>query len=151
MSGDSKIAVLAHVQRSYVGFRRVAVPLEWEREDSVAVTVDPVDLMGICTNTLNDAFVEFENAVWTVGEQKVCRGVIASPFVAKPFEIVLNAPLGGAVTPHSSNDCGTTYPAWQAASANPITSKQALIPVAPVILSWPVPLASSPVDEAFRC
>lgn len=58
--------------------------------------------------------------VWSFDDKKVCRGFIATPWVAEPFEVNLvhsnpHRPKPG----HSTGDCKSTYPA--ASMTNPIT------------------------------
>ncbi|ROT40749.1 hypothetical protein SODALDRAFT_330491 [Sodiomyces alkalinus F11] len=122
LEGDKRISILAHHARSYVGFRRITVPVNWERGQRVSVTVEEFDLLGICVNLRPESFVEWEDAIWTVGDKKICRGVIATPFEAKPFRIVVNAPAPAreALPTHPTHVCKTTYPE-DCMSSNPIT------------------------------
>ncbi|KAK1998966.1 hypothetical protein LX36DRAFT_656031 [Colletotrichum falcatum] len=123
-SDGVRTAVLAYCARNYVGFRRITIPGEWARGTGVEVAVEEADLTGICTNLLSDAFVEWEEAIWDRDGAKVCRGVIASPFKALPFQVALNGPEGTAKEPHATSVCNTTFPADTTSldATNPITS-----------------------------
>ncbi|KAK2063569.1 hypothetical protein LY76DRAFT_662111 [Colletotrichum caudatum] len=123
-SDGARTAVLAYCARNYVGFRRITIPSDWARGEGVEVAVEEADLTGICTSLLSDAFVEWEEAVWDRDGAKVCRGVIATPFKALPFQVVLNGPKGTAKDPHATNVCNTTLPKDTTSldATNPITS-----------------------------
>lgn len=124
-SGNAKTAVLSYCAKNYVGFRRITISADWELGASVEVGVEEADVTGICTNLLSDAFVEWEDAVWDLDGVKVCRGVIASPFKALPFQVALNGPEGTAKEPHATSVCKTTYPddTTSLDATNPISSK----------------------------
>ncbi|KAG7126020.1 hypothetical protein HYQ44_001060 [Verticillium longisporum] len=119
--GDKRVAVIARISRSYLGFRKVTIPADWIRGERTVVTVDETDLLGICTNLMTDAFVEWENGVWTDGDDKICRGVVASPFDAKPFQVILNSPAAPAQQQHSPTTCNTLYPEESPNEGNPAT------------------------------
>ncbi|OHE92860.1 hypothetical protein CORC01_11866 [Colletotrichum orchidophilum] len=123
-SGDTRTAILAYCARNYVGFRRITIPGDWKRGAAGEVAVEEADVTGICTNLLSDAFVEWEDAVWDRDDVKVCRGVIASPFKASPFQVALNGPEGTAKECHDTSVCKTTYPEDTTSldATNPITS-----------------------------
>ncbi|KZL65927.1 GPI-anchor transamidase precursor [Colletotrichum tofieldiae] len=123
-SDGSRTAVLAYCARNYVGFRRFTIPSDWARGVGVEVAVEEADLTGICTNLLSDAFVEWEEAIWNRDGAKVCRGVIASPFKALPFQVALNGPEGTTKEPHATSVCNTTFPedTTSLGATNPITS-----------------------------
>ena len=61
--GNTKTAVLAHIARSYVGFRRITITKNWERGKDVSLTVDHEDFHGLCVNTLVNSFVAFQDAI----------------------------------------------------------------------------------------
>lgn len=94
------------------------------------MAVEEADVTGICTNLLSDAFVEWEDAVWDRDDVKICRGVIASPFKALPFQVALNGPEGTAKEPHGTEVCKTTFPEDTTSldAANPITSRPPPLP-----------------------
>ncbi|KAL2754246.1 hypothetical protein ACRALDRAFT_2060173 [Sodiomyces alcalophilus JCM 7366] len=120
LDGDKRTAILAHTTRSYVGFRRIIVSPAWERGQRASVTVEEFDLLGICINLRPESFIEWEDVIWTDGEKKICQGVIATPFEAKPFRIVMNAPAADALPMHPTRVCNTTYPE-DCTSTNPVT------------------------------
>ncbi|KAK1594200.1 uncharacterized protein LY79DRAFT_604862 [Colletotrichum navitas] len=123
-SDGARTAVLAYCARNYVGFRRITIPSQWARGAGVEVAIEEADLTGICTSLLSDAFVEWEDAVWDRDGAKVCRGVIATPFKALPFQVALNGPEGTVKDPHATSVCKTTSPDDMASldATNPITS-----------------------------
>ncbi|KAM0285952.1 hypothetical protein ACHAQH_001139 [Verticillium albo-atrum] len=120
--GDKRVAVIARICRSHLGFRKITIPANWARGERVIVTVDETDVLGICTNLMTDAFVEWEDAVWIDGEDRICRGVVASPFDAKPFQVIVNSPAAPARKQHSSKACNTLYPEDSPNEGNPATS-----------------------------
>ncbi|GKT45780.1 uncharacterized protein ColSpa_05961 [Colletotrichum spaethianum] len=124
-SDGSRTAVLAYCARNYVGFRRITIPSKWARGAGLDFAVEEADLTGICTNLLADAFVEWEEAIWDRDGAKVCRGVIASPFKALPFQVALNGSEGTAKELHATSVCNTTFPEDTTLpdATNPIMSK----------------------------
>ncbi|TEA19464.1 hypothetical protein C8034_v009694 [Colletotrichum sidae] len=124
LTEDTRTAVITYCARSYVGSRRVTIPRNWARGTSLEINLDETDVVGICVNLLTGAFVEYEDAVWDQDGSKVCRGVIATPFKALPFQVALNAPERESDEGHDTSVCGTTYPTDTTStdSTNPITS-----------------------------
>lgn len=61
---------------------------------------------------------DHERKIWKVNGNLICRGVIATPLLADPFEINLNTPIGPK-PPHSTAKCNTTLPPQPI--INPIT------------------------------
>lgn len=62
--------------------------------------------------------------VWTIGESRVCRGIVATPAIVQPFQVTFNSALPTeTATPHSTDICNTTYPSYDESDevANPIT------------------------------
>lgn len=110
------------MERNYVGFRRVTLNApSWKSSGTPNVTVDPNDWDGRCIHLGPDAFLEFENMVWTVAKTELCRGFIATPLVAEAFELDLahsnpNRPKPG----HSTDQCNTSLPNHDVIT-NPIT------------------------------
>ncbi|EQB46530.1 hypothetical protein CGLO_14410 [Colletotrichum gloeosporioides Cg-14] len=102
LSDDARTAVISYCARNYVGFRRITIPRDWPRGAGVEVSVEEADVTGICTHLAPDAFVEWEDAVWDHDGAKVCRGVIASPFKAQPFQVALNGPEGAVEEGHKT-------------------------------------------------
>lgn len=123
--GNTKTAIVAHIARSYVGFRKVTITEEWIRGGDVTVSVEDKDYNGFCINTLIDAFIQFQDAVWIRGDRKCCMGVLGSPGKAHLFETYFDATDHEVPPPHSSNACGTTYPVdiRPGDQTNPITGK----------------------------
>ena len=57
--------LLSHVDRSYVGFRRVTIKTPWELGKQPEIIFSEQDIYGQCVYTSNDAFFEFEDTVST--------------------------------------------------------------------------------------
>lgn len=118
---EDRTATLAYVARNYVGFRRVTIQGPWLRGRDPTIRVEKSNSVSICTFLSADAFVEWEDAVWQEGDSQVARGIIATPFVVKPFQVDLCADPTQPTAPHSSGDCSTLYPQPEELSTNPIT------------------------------
>ncbi|TLS29179.1 hypothetical protein PpBr36_00103 [Pyricularia pennisetigena] len=117
---DSKELLLGYISRGYVGFRKVTVRREWFREGDVPfVDVAETDSDGRCMFLAPDAFMSFEDNVWTVQGQKICRGVIATPMVPKIFEVNMSIETS-RIQPHALTQCGCVYPGPEEISRNPI-------------------------------
>ena len=56
-----------------------------------------------------DAFVEWENTFWDEDGRSVCRGVIATPFVIRAFQIDVDELNEEGEQEHSPEKCGTFY------------------------------------------
>ncbi|KAK4226755.1 hypothetical protein QBC38DRAFT_479874 [Podospora fimiseda] len=116
-----RTCVISHIDRNYIGFRKITVKSPWIRGELPEITVDKTDLTGRCVHLTTDSFVEFENGVWTKGKDSVCRGIISTGWHLHPFEVL----LAGAKPPkppsvkHSVKDCGTAYDEYRV--ENPIT------------------------------
>ena len=110
------------MERNYVGFRRVTLNVpSWKPSGTPKVTVDPNDWDGRCIHLGPDAFLEFENKVWTVGKTELCRGFIATPLVAEAFELDLVRSNPNRPKPdHSTDQCNTSLPNHDVIT-NPIT------------------------------
>ncbi|KAH7328089.1 hypothetical protein B0I35DRAFT_472839 [Stachybotrys elegans] len=121
--GDhGRTATLAYVAKNYVGFRRVTISGIWERGHAPEVAVDEQDATSICLSLSPDAFVEWEDAIWTENGGPVGRGIIATPFAAKPFQVAMAGELHEPPTAHTTLECSTLYPPEEDVSVNPITS-----------------------------
>ncbi|PHH86543.1 hypothetical protein CDD83_10067 [Cordyceps sp. RAO-2017] len=128
VSDESCTATLAYIASNYVGFRRVTVDGAWERGGDPVLRVDQADATAICMCLGADAFVEWEDAVWPDGEGgQIARGIIATPFVPKPFQVDLCGRPGQPMARHSVLQCGTVHPSEDEASTNPITGKHGLL------------------------
>ncbi|KAJ6444405.1 GPI-anchor transamidase [Purpureocillium lavendulum] len=88
-----RTATLAYIARDHVGFRRITISGDWEATSDPMISVELADTTGICLPLSADALVEWEDAVWTEGEKQMARGIIATPFDPKPFQVDLR---GGA-------------------------------------------------------
>ncbi|OTA55963.1 hypothetical protein K449DRAFT_375937 [Hypoxylon sp. EC38] len=120
--GDSKSSMVSYVTKNYVGFRRVTIGSLHHNMATPNVEVDPVDSDGVCLYLAPDAFVVFEDLIWTIGESKVCRGVIATPMQVKAFQVSFDEARSGDIARHSTYDCDTTYPEPEdGPTQNPIT------------------------------
>ncbi|KAI0848074.1 hypothetical protein F5Y00DRAFT_97691 [Daldinia vernicosa] len=122
-NGNSKTSILSYVAKNYVGFRQVTVRLPRENMKSLDVDVGKVDCNGVCHYLSTDAFVVWEDLIWTIGESKICRGIIATPSQAKAFQIPFDSNQSSRVTKHTTDECKTTYPDSESKdlSQNPIT------------------------------
>ncbi|KOS17455.1 hypothetical protein ESCO_002896 [Escovopsis weberi] len=117
-----RTATIAYIAAHYVGFRRVTVYGDWERGEVPNIVVEDADTTGICLCLSSDASVEWEDAIWPEGDDAfVARGVIATPFVVKPFQVALNSVLAEPIKDHSPRECSSQYPGEDEASTNPIT------------------------------
>ncbi|KAG5980132.1 hypothetical protein E4U55_004355 [Claviceps digitariae] len=122
-----RTATIAYVTKNYVGFRRVTIQGAWLRGQDPTVQVEKADSVSICTFLSADAFVEWENHIWHEGDSQLARGIIATPFVVKPFQVNLCANPSPPTASHSSDECLTLYPKPEELSTNPITGKFHLI------------------------
>ncbi|KAG6101952.1 hypothetical protein E4U31_003519 [Claviceps sp. LM219 group G6] len=117
----SHTATIAYVAKNYVGFRRVTIQGAWLRGQDPIIQIDAADTLGICTFLSADAFVEWENHIWQEADSQLARGIIATPFVVKPFQVDLCADPSAPTVSHSPDDCLTLYPKPDEVSTNPIT------------------------------
>ncbi|KAI1317298.1 hypothetical protein F5Y16DRAFT_153203 [Xylariaceae sp. FL0255] len=122
----SSTCFVAYVSRNYVGFRQVTIDWSGGNEKSsnsrqrLKVDVASVDASGICVYLGPDAFVVWEDLIWTMGNSKVCRGIIATPMRVTSFELPFDSTT--PMPKHSTEVCGTTYPDEEFAErTNPIT------------------------------
>ncbi|KAI0448349.1 hypothetical protein F5B21DRAFT_518970 [Xylaria acuta] len=122
--GGSRASVLSYVAHNYIGFRQITLddPEEDGREHELpSVHVARADTSGVCLYLSTDAFVTWENKIWTVPGTNICRGVIASPTKVQAFELPFDHT--SPVAWHSTEECGTTYPSQEdmVHMENPIT------------------------------
>ncbi|KAG6196901.1 hypothetical protein E4U10_000571 [Claviceps purpurea] len=101
---DSRTATIAYVAKNYVGFRRVTIQGAWLRGQDPIIQIDAADTLGICTFLSADAFVEWENHIWQEDDSRLARGIIATPFVVKPFQVNLCADPSPPTASHSPDD-----------------------------------------------
>ncbi|PFH57301.1 hypothetical protein XA68_15233 [Ophiocordyceps unilateralis] len=115
---EGRTAMVAYVADNYLGFRRVFV------DGEMTVTVDDVDSAAMCLFLGVDAFVEWEDAIWPADDGGwVARGIIATPLVAKAFQVHLCKRLEEPMAPHRTQQCATASPAEDSLSTNPITGE----------------------------
>ncbi|KAK7742997.1 hypothetical protein SLS63_000565 [Diaporthe eres] len=121
-ANDTWTCVISYMERNYVGFRRVTVNVpSWKPSEVPKVTVDPNDWDGRCIHLGPDSFLEFENMAWCVENTKLCRGFIATPLIAQPFEVDLAHSNPNRPKPeHSTDQCHTSLPNHDVVT-NPIT------------------------------
>ncbi|PKS07365.1 hypothetical protein jhhlp_005967 [Lomentospora prolificans] len=117
----SRTSVISYIAPNYVGFKRVVLGASWERGELPKLELSDKDILGICTHLSTDAFLEWEDTIWDTKGTKLCRGVIATPFLPIPFELDL---LGQAPEKpkHHPRACNSLYPATNGPDTfNPIS------------------------------
>ncbi|KAI1086497.1 hypothetical protein F5B19DRAFT_498302 [Rostrohypoxylon terebratum] len=121
--GTSKSCMVSYITRGYVGFRQVTIDASQKKMETTKVKVDKVDTDGVCLYLAPNAFVVWEDLIWTIGQLKVCRGIIATPFVAKAFQVSFEDSQSEKIARHTPYECGSTYPDLEvdASTHNPIT------------------------------
>ncbi|RYP55653.1 hypothetical protein DL769_010079 [Monosporascus sp. CRB-8-3] len=123
--GNSKSSIISYIAKNYVGFRQVTVRTPWRHMETPKVDVAPVDSSGICLFLGPDAFVVWEDWIWTVDNEKVCRGLVATPARVQAFQLPFGVgPSTAASLKHSVYECDTAYPTPEdsAEISNPITA-----------------------------
>ncbi|PHH73047.1 hypothetical protein CDD82_5673 [Ophiocordyceps australis] len=115
-----KTATLAYTAHNYLGLRKVVVQ-EWRPGEDAKVRVARADTAGLCVTLGADAFVEWEDGIWPAGHGYTARGVVATPAVAKPFQVALVGGSSKPMAPHYTAECGTTYAPAGDTCTNPIT------------------------------
>ncbi|KAL2164792.1 hypothetical protein VTH06DRAFT_88 [Thermothelomyces fergusii] len=108
-TGGSRTCVLSFMDRSYVGFRKVTIEETWVRGEAPSLEVGSEDTHGMCVHLSTDAFVVFEDAIWTVDGVSSCRGLIATGFDLKQFHVALTGDSQHRMDKHSAWDCRTVY------------------------------------------
>ncbi|KAI0161929.1 hypothetical protein GGR52DRAFT_561744 [Hypoxylon sp. FL1284] len=120
--GSSKTTMISYVTNNYVGFREITV--SWPRKAMVTpnVKVSAADNDGVCLHLSTDAFVVWEDLIWTIGASKTCRGMIATPSKAQAFQVSFGNKEFN-IASHTTDECGTTYPRADddGPNQNPIT------------------------------
>ncbi|KAI1100441.1 hypothetical protein F4804DRAFT_45500 [Jackrogersella minutella] len=121
--GKSKTCMISYVARDYVGFRQVTIHSPHKSMTTPNVEIDQADSDGVCLYLAPDAFVVWEDLIWTIGQSKVCRGIIATPTQVKAFQVAFDSPQSGEVGRHTTYECGATYPDLgdDGLAQNPIT------------------------------
>ncbi|KAI2618038.1 hypothetical protein GGS26DRAFT_596052 [Hypomontagnella submonticulosa] len=120
--GNSKTSMVSYVAKNYIGFRQVTIGSRRRNMAAPEVEVGQFDCNGVCQYLAPDAFVVWEDLIWTVGSSKVCRGLIATPAKVKAFQVPFGS-QSGPLPIHNTDDCGTTYPDPESGgpTQNPIT------------------------------
>ncbi|KAK8127914.1 hypothetical protein PG984_009022 [Apiospora sp. TS-2023a] len=133
-----KTCILSYITRHYVGFREVTMPGYWRSMETPKVDIQSSDSSGICMHLAPDAFLQWEDMIWTVGGARVCRGIIATPARVQPFQVTFDSSAPPEVTtPHSPEVCGTTY-------ASDEEAEQAMNPITGMVIHPPNLSESSP-------
>ncbi|KAI1421950.1 hypothetical protein F5Y12DRAFT_787056 [Xylaria sp. FL1777] len=119
--GSSLTCILSYVSHNYIGFRQITVDVSGDGLDLPNVHVNRADASGVCLHLSTDAFVVWEDKIWTVPGSSICRGVIASPTKVQAFELPFDHT--SPVPRHTTDRCATTYPSQQDMihMENPIT------------------------------
>ncbi|KAI2465020.1 hypothetical protein F4781DRAFT_410928 [Annulohypoxylon bovei var. microspora] len=121
--GTSKTSMISYVAKDYVGLRQVTIKSRHLGMTSPNVKVDKVDADGVCLYLAPDAFVVWEDLIWTIGQSKVCRGIIATPMLAKAFQVSFDDSQSGKMARHTTYECDSTYSELEGdiPTQNPIT------------------------------
>ncbi|TGJ79919.1 hypothetical protein E0Z10_g8837 [Xylaria hypoxylon] len=106
--GSSLTSILSYVSHNYIGFRQITIDEPGDGPDLPSVHVGRADASGVCLHLSTDAFVVWEDKIWSMPGSSVCRGVIASPTKVQAFELPFDHI--SPVTKHTTDECGTTYP-----------------------------------------
>ncbi|KAK6079690.1 hypothetical protein SCUP515_03946 [Seiridium cupressi] len=120
----TRTTILSYVTKNYVGFRQITIKGVWREWKTPDVEVQMYDCSGICLHLAPDAFVTWEDLVWTKGQSKECRGIIATPFTVQSFSVGFDSAVDeDTFAKHPTSECGTTYPSQEHAKnvSNPIT------------------------------
>ncbi|KAF2970816.1 hypothetical protein GQX73_g2856 [Xylaria multiplex] len=119
--GSSQTSILSYVSHNYIGFRQITIDEPGDRPGLPSVHVGRADASGVCLHLSTDAFVVWEDKIWSVPGSSVCRGVIASPTKVQAFELPFDHT--SPVAKHTTDECGTTYPSQEDMihMENPIT------------------------------
>ncbi|KAI1358073.1 hypothetical protein F5Y08DRAFT_127512 [Xylaria arbuscula] len=109
--GSSLTCILSYVSHNYVGFRQVTIDDTGEGLNSASVYVTRADADGVCLYLSTDAFVVWEDKIWTVPGSNIVRGIIASPTRVKEFELSFDHT--SPIQAHTTDKCGTAYPSQE--------------------------------------
>ncbi|KND93307.1 hypothetical protein TOPH_02370 [Tolypocladium ophioglossoides CBS 100239] len=138
VSPECRTATLAYIANNHVGFRRVSIHGKWDKGQDPTLRVEQTDTTAICMPLGADAFVEWEDAIWPDGDGHMARGIIATPFVPKPFQVDVCGAPSRPMASHSAGQCSSVYARDDEASTNPITG---------IIVHHPDPNNKSPAPE----
>ncbi|KAJ4385712.1 hypothetical protein N0V93_010141 [Gnomoniopsis smithogilvyi] len=131
--------LLSYMDMNYVGFKKITINAPtWSPREAPNIVCEATDWDGRCVHLATDAFLEFEDTIWDINGNLICRGIIATPLLAEPFEVNLTTPTGPK-PPHSTAKCNTTLP--PKAIHNPITG----------LIIHPIPLetTASPLTPLY--
>ncbi|KAI1168134.1 hypothetical protein F5B18DRAFT_266739 [Nemania serpens] len=106
--GGSQSSIVSYVSHNYVGFRQITIDDSGDEHGAPSLHVGRADASGVCLHLSTDAFVVWEDQIWTMPGSNVCRGVIASPTKVQAFELPLDHT--SPIPKHNTDKCGTTYP-----------------------------------------
>ncbi|KAM0206461.1 hypothetical protein ACHAQI_008188 [Fusarium lateritium] len=117
-----QVAILAYLAKNHVGFRKVTIAEEWNRGQPPKIEVEKTDMTAICMFLSTDSYIEWEDQIVYDDDKPIARGVIATPFDVKPFQVSFldcdNEPAGA----HYTWECSTTYSKEdELVSSNPIS------------------------------
>lgn len=133
-----QVAILAYLAKNHVGFRKVTIVGGWDRGQRPNIEVEKADMTAICMFLSTDSYIEWEDQVWQIpsfyylllisfkivydDDNPIARGVIATPFDVKPFQVSFldcdSEPAGA----HYTWECSTTYSKeGELVSSNPIS------------------------------
>ncbi|CAJ0549093.1 Ff.00g027060.m01.CDS01 [Fusarium sp. VM40] len=117
-----QIAILAYLAKNHVGFRKVTIVGEWDRGQRPNIEVEKADMTAICMFLSTDSYIEWEDQIVYDDDKPIARGVIATPFDVKPFQVSFldcdSEPAGA----HYTWECSTTYSKeGELVSSNPIS------------------------------
>ncbi|POR38367.1 Uncharacterized protein TPAR_01426, partial [Tolypocladium paradoxum] len=138
VSPESRTTTLAYISNNHVGFRRISIHGEWEKGQDPTLRVEQTDTTATCMALGADAFIEWEDAIWCDGDGHMARGIIATPFVPRPFQVDLCGAPSRPLASHSAGQCSSVYAEYAEASTNPITG---------IVIHHPDPDNKPPVPE----
>ncbi|KAM0563683.1 hypothetical protein ACHAPJ_001410 [Fusarium lateritium] len=119
---DKQVAILAYLAKNHVGFRKVTIVGDWEKGQLPRIEIEQSDMTAICMYLSTDAYIEWEDQVIFDGENATARGVIATPFDVKPFQVSFMNDAKESTGAHYTWECSTTYSKEdEEISSNPIS------------------------------
>ncbi|KAF5020505.1 hypothetical protein F66182_7468 [Fusarium sp. NRRL 66182] len=135
-----RISILAYLAKNHVGFRKVTIVGDWVRGQAPDIEIGQTDVTAICMFLSTDAYIEWENHVVYDGGKPTARGVIATPFDVKPFQVSFVNCAQDTTSAHYTWECSTTYSKDEEVSSNPISGL--MIHDLDQIVTGPVPYYS---------
>ncbi|KAF4963669.1 hypothetical protein FSARC_8313 [Fusarium sarcochroum] len=117
-----RVAILAYLAKNHVGFRKVTIVGDWEKGELPQIEIEQRDMTAICMYLSTDAYIEWEDQIIFEGENPTVRGVIATPFDVKPFQVSFVNYAKEPTGAHYTWECSTTYSKEdEEVSSNPIS------------------------------